>query len=755
MSRLARFGGAKPFAQKQGQSQEQGLLTSFKNALASGRLNLSSRGLQEVPIQSFLDVASGGVEGVSFWEVVDLRTLDISHNSIQHIPACCADLQSLEVLNAQHNPLQQWPAPFCQLILLKALDLNFCDLQELPAEIINLEALVSLSLCNNHLTDIENLLLGGFPELQILKLIQNNIRSLPDDAIWPMKLLHLNLSGNQLSELSNSVCLLQGLETLDVSGNLLTSLPATLLELTKLQSFNARENHLSGALHSLPASAALHTVMLGRNQLQSMREVEFERCPNLSMLDVSENKLTELPNTICCLGHLKTLDATNNELGNLPYGLGYISSLSRIAVDGNRLRSIRRTLLHSCEQLKKYLRTRGDPPPGLDVSLSYDGHRGGGSHGSSSSSDMSFESGVIARTREIGISGRLNLSSILNGDESLSKRTRASDEILNVLLRREDVGSVHTLDLSSNDLTFIPTVLFSAMSDPNGAGRLQTIVLSNNQLEQLPEDLARVPLISLDLSGNVRLGDSVGQCLPHTLCHLNLTNIDLLSIPFALFESSLSNTLESLILNSNSRLRDVSNHPWSKLLRLRELGIASCHLTVMPRDLHLMKTLEIVDCSNNDITDLPPTLSLSTSLKVLRVDGNGLKSVRYDVVRGGTDRILTYLGKKLPEEYQLDVQHARDSRLYGRQQGGGGGRGGGGNSGNSGNSGGSKNNDQRMQQNSLMAKVDRLDAEIQAVQEEISQNTSMSQAKKYAMNKKVKLLKAQRIRATREAQRKG
>jgi hypothetical protein len=60
-----------------------------------------------------------------------------------------------------------------------------------------------------------------------------------------------------------------------------------------------------------------------------------------------------------------------------------------------------------------------------------------------------------------------------------------------------------------------------------------------------------------------------------------------------------------------------------------------------------------------------------------------------------------------------------------------------------------------MQQNSLMAKVDRLDAEIQAVQEEISQNTSMSQAKKYAMNKKVKLLKAQRIRATREAQRKG
>jgi hypothetical protein len=85
MNPHSRFGGAKPFAQAQ--SQDRGLDQIFKNALASGRLNLSSKNLAALPLQRFLDVASGGVEGVSFWEVVDLRTLDVSNNAIHEIPA--------------------------------------------------------------------------------------------------------------------------------------------------------------------------------------------------------------------------------------------------------------------------------------------------------------------------------------------------------------------------------------------------------------------------------------------------------------------------------------------------------------------------------------------------------------------------------------------------------------------------------------------------------------------------------------------
>ena len=161
-----RFGGAKPFAQKSDSQTSKGFDAIFKRALASGRLNLSSKNLTDLPVQRFLDVASGGVEGVSFWEVVDLRTMDVSHNNIRIVPPCCTDLQSLEVLNAQHNPLQQWPSPFCELLNLKSLDLSNCTLQVLPESIQNLQALVSLSLSNNQLTEINNLLSGGFQSLQ-------------------------------------------------------------------------------------------------------------------------------------------------------------------------------------------------------------------------------------------------------------------------------------------------------------------------------------------------------------------------------------------------------------------------------------------------------------------------------------------------------------------------------------------------------------------------------------------------------------
>ncbi|CAN0131997.1 unnamed protein product, partial [Hapterophycus canaliculatus] len=50
--------------------------------------------------------------------------------------------------------------------------------------------------------------------------------------------------------------------------------------------------------------------------------------------------------------------------------LGYLPELHRLAVDGNPLRTVRRSLLSGgASSLKKYLRTRGPCPsyPGLEV----------------------------------------------------------------------------------------------------------------------------------------------------------------------------------------------------------------------------------------------------------------------------------------------------------------------------------------------------------------------------------------------------
>ena len=791
-----RFGGAKPFAQKSDSQTSKGFDAIFKRALASGRLNLSSKNLTDLPVQRFLDVASGGVEGVSFWEVVDLRTMDVSHNNIRIVPPCCTDLQSLEVLNAQHNPLQQWPSPFCELLNLKSLDLSNCTLQVLPESIQNLQALVSLSLSNNQLTEINNLLSGGFQSLQVLKVTHNIISQLPTNAIWPSKLLHLDLSNNQMTgELSNCLCMLSELETLDISSNNLQSLPNHLSNLSQLKSLNMRENNIAGIVTNIPSSIHLHTIMLGRNQIHTL-DINFLKCPNLAVLDLSENKLTLLPESICSLGYLKTLDCSNNDLENLPHGIGYIASLSRIAVDGNRLRSIRRSLLSSCDNLKKYLRTRGDQSIDLPTSLSTS-NNGNASGGKSNGSDDQIAASVIERTRQVGSTGRLDLKNCLKGDIFLSQRTRASDDILRTLVQ----SKVHTLDLSNNHLTSIPEILMNSMLDNSNdtSTSIQSLLLNDNDLQCLPNDLIIVPLLHLDLSMNQHLSDAVGQYLPSSLISLNLSNIGLTTIPQVIFEN-LSLTLEKLILNHNVNIGNTvysNQYPWSNLLKLRELCLASCHIKEFPNDLHLLPVLEIVDVSNNNITEISPSIALSRSIKVLRVDGNGLKSIRYDVVRGGTTSILNYLGKRLPEELQNEVEQASNSRLYGMQQqqqernesngsnvngsnGSNGSNGNGGNGGNSGangregknNTGPFGNNDNRGNNGggsgsgngsgngsgtssvtSLAVAV--LDKEIDDIADVIRLNsTGMSGAKKYAMNKKLKMLKAKRIRAVREANKK-
>lgn len=52
-----------------------------------------------------------------------------------------------------------------------------------------------------------------------------------------------------------------------------------------------------------------------------------------------------LPEEIGSLAKLKTFDVSNNDLAELPAALGYLPQLHRLAIDGNPLRTVRRSLL--------------------------------------------------------------------------------------------------------------------------------------------------------------------------------------------------------------------------------------------------------------------------------------------------------------------------------------------------------------------------------------------------------------------------
>ena len=776
MSRLAkRFGSAQPFAQRASAAEAantRGLDQMFKRALTSGRLNLSGRELTRAPLARFLEVASGGVEGVSFWEVVDLRVLDLSHNALRHDTGDLEELRnlaSLETLNLQHNPLGRLPEGVLALRTLKSLDVSCCELCEaLPAALADLsDNLVSVAASGNGLVSVDAALCG-LARLQVLNLSQNLIAALPPRGPYPAALLVLDLSSNQLTELPHDFCLECGgtLESLDVSGNRLTALPASVAALTRLKTLSVRENALAGTLTALPRSQVLHTLMLGRNKLRAIADGEgvdslFAHMPQLCVLDVSENQLSALPDGVAACGQLKTLDVSMNNLTTLPVGLGYIASLTRVALDGNVMRSIRPAVRNAgAEKLKAFLRSRGGPHralPRRDMVASEDtvgdspvdaGLAAGPVGGGRSLADL-----VIAQCRKAhGISSTLDLAGM--GIPAAALEDGQSAVFAAIKKTLGGTAGVRALILDRNGLgSMLPTrlaeMVVSATMPPGSLPALAKLSLEDNHLQALPTVLAQARLTDLvchqnllsaravaDVLGSGGSGLGGSSPLSHALLRLDLRRNRLNAVPEEVFQCA---GLEVLLLSGNT-LSDTSRCPWERLQALQELGLSTCGLHDAPETLHRLTALHVLDLSNNALTGLPTTLALSPSLKALRVEGNTLRSIRYDVVRGGTERILRYLGNKFPEVDQPAIERALEARQFGTRSSVGDGGGAGKRSG--GSTGGSAST----------AEIVQLDAEIAKLEADAAATGGrLSKAQQYAANKKVKMLRAKRIRAQRAA----
>lgn len=88
-----------------------------------------------------------------------------------------------------------------------------------------------------------------------------------------------------------------------------------------------KENRIE-KFSEIPFSQKLDTLSLSFNRLTEF--AGFEKCPNLTVLILSDNKIRALNKEIIKLRKLATLDVSNNDLSDLPLEIGFIDSLVRI-----------------------------------------------------------------------------------------------------------------------------------------------------------------------------------------------------------------------------------------------------------------------------------------------------------------------------------------------------------------------------------------------------------------------------------------
>jgi len=144
----------------------------------------------------------------------------------------------------------------------------------------------------------------------------------------------LDLRGCGLTELPAEVLTLADtLEVLDVSGNALSSLPDSLARLARLHTLFASGNRFTALPPVLGRLPALDTMGFKANQIADVPAAAL--APTLRWLILTDNRIAALPSTLTDCTRLQKLMLAGNRLTRLPPGIGRLQRLELLRLSAN------------------------------------------------------------------------------------------------------------------------------------------------------------------------------------------------------------------------------------------------------------------------------------------------------------------------------------------------------------------------------------------------------------------------------------
>ncbi|MEW5312429.1 MAG: hypothetical protein WDW38_004066 [Sanguina aurantia] len=608
---------------------------------ASGNLNLGGRELQYVPSSVYdqeeqLPEGSSANTGGNWWEVAELTKLDLSRNSISSLPDQLARLSTLTSIDCSFNQLQQLFDTVGHLQQLRLLACSSNKLTYLPDAVASLPALASLSCSDNQIRLLPQWL-GLHQGLLASIVVANNlIEILPPGLAGCSSLTMLDLQGNKMREIGQG-SLPASLTELNLCRNRLEGvLCHEVGYLKKLRVLSLKENKLTGLPASLGGCAAMIECHVGFNSLSGV-PAEFGACSSLRVLDLRNNRISELPDGICSL-KLSLLDLTNNDLQKLPPRLGLMTSLRSLPLDGNPLRQIPRNVVagpcpdavHGCPDGRPTLPRRVTmfAAAGQELVLKGAGLR------ELPAEVWQAAAGLV----------RLDISNNqaccaeqATPSPSLQAVTAVSDvrfaarslppECLHPPTHRDALAGcsiLQVLHMGSTGLHHWPLP-----PHPGCLPRLRQLVLRcNPSLRGLPQGAfdSCPSLRSLDLSGIPAASQLPRGCLANG-CP-SLEEIDLSTTGTSYFPMELLHLPCLRVINlTGNQLAEVPDG----ISTLTRQGLV----------------LDALHLANNNLSSLPPSLG-TLSLKTLTLEGNILKTIRRGVLERGTPAVLQYLKDKMP-----------------------------------------------------------------------------------------------------------
>jgi Leucine-rich repeat (LRR) protein len=451
------------------------------------------------------------------------------------------------------------------------------------------------------------------PTLRELKLAENDLQGDLSMVLSNLSALEvLEVQANKLSSIPGEIGSLPQLRILNVSDNHLRTIPQDIFASKSLLELQASKNRLEGSLFRGMSNSGLHELHVANNSLTSLADGDAFTFPairtlnlstnrlislpdvsswtSLTSLLVGENKLKSLPKGFASLQQLRTADLTGNDITQLDDKIALMDGLEHLTIAANPLRE-RKFLSMNTEDIKRDLASRlqpADDPATADVDLDDE-------------ATGTIEHSLWQPNRH----GMLDLS-----NKALDNLDESGLKVF--------ADQIHQVHLQQNIFEAIPTTL-TLLS------HLTLLDLSKNGVEtalSVPLELPK--LRELRLSGN-----RIRSFEPLT-AHLTAPSLQILDVS----RNSLSGSLPIL----------RSSFPELITLLASDNGLSDVSAEALTG-------LRIVNLSNNDIERLEPRIGLlQGTLTGFEVEGNKFRVPNWQVLRKGTDAVLTWLRDKIPRE---------------------------------------------------------------------------------------------------------
>lgn len=453
--------------------------------------------------------------------------------------------QKTKFLDLSSLHLSSYPPKIFELTHLTSLNVSSNKLTTLPSEIRFLTGLTTLKCNFNRIDHVPEL--GPIPELSSVSaptLPYNSTASSPPNQFT----LPSSLPNPSSSFGSSDISSLPGeglnLKLLDLGKNKITT------------------------IFPLRFSTTLLRLELHCNLLTQIETEICQALTSLTALDLSTNRLTELPQEFGNLSKLKSLDIDNNLLHQLPSSFSSLLSLTQLNYAYNKLPSLPTTLF-SLVSLQA-----------LDLHLN------------------SFSS-VPSSISELKSLTRLNLSQ--------NQLTSIPPELGSLPLLQD-------LDLTENHLTEIPNELCTL-------GELLYLRLAKNNISIIPQNVSQLTvLMDLNLCHNQirEIPSELGQ-----LTYLSKLLISYNQIKY--LNKDLSGLLYLQELNlSHNRLTEPFLF---KFVQLERLSLSHNFLRTIPPSFSVMTRLKELYISNNLLSEVPEEIVECHQLEVLNLWGNKIKTL--------------------------------------------------------------------------------------------------------------------------------